>query len=478
MPVLLSGLGMALRATAEERSARGSVDLGFIVVFIPLPHHHPTITRMQIPEILLVESEHRPGSLGRILTAIGECGVVIDHLTAVRRHQDRTTWEITIEIDEETGRRVTERLAALPNARLVGKSDRVFERHRGGKIEMVAKVPLDSLQQLRDLYTPGVARVCLAIRDDPEKIREWTNYGNSVGIVTNGTAILGLGAIGAQAGLPVMEGKSMIYSRMVGLSGIPVLLRETEPRKIVDTILAIEGSFAAIHLEDIAAPACFNVTRALEQALDKPVLHDDQDGTAVVTLAALLTAARKTGINLHEAVVGQVGLGAAGIGIARLIRDFGVRDLIGTDRRPEARSEFEQLGGTLVTLEKLMHHASIVIATTGVKDLIAPASVKPGQIIFALSNPEPEISARHALEAGAAFATDGRSVNNALGFPGLFRGALDARARRFTRDMLLAASYRMAELAPDGEILPDVLDPATHAAVAHAVSQAAHRKSP
>lgn len=428
---------------------------------------------MQIPEILLVESEHRPGSLGRILTAIGECGVVIDHLTAVSRNQDKTVWEITVEIDPETAPKVYARLDALPNAHLLGKSDRVFDRHRGGKIAMVSKVPLDSLQQMRDLYTPGVARVCLAIQKNPEALWDYTNYGNTVGIVTNGTAILGLGAIGTQPGLPVMEGKSMIYSKMVGISGIPILINETDPQRIVDHVCAIADSFAAIHLEDISAPTCFEITEALTARLDKPVLHDDQQGTAVVTLAALLSATREVGQNLHEAVIGQVGLGAAGIGISRLLLRYGIRELWGADRRPEALSHLTTLGGRASTLSEILQGADIVITTTGVKGLIPKDEIRSGQIIFALSNPEPEISAREALEAGARFATDGRSVNNALGFPGLFRGALNVRARRFTDAMFLAAAQRLADLSPPHEILPDVLNPEIHTLVAQAVAQAA-----
>ncbi|MGH8415409.1 MAG: malic enzyme-like NAD(P)-binding protein, partial [Gammaproteobacteria bacterium] len=179
---------------------------------------------MQIPEILVIESQHRPGNLGRILTAIGECGIMIDHITLVRRAQDQSVWEITVEMDETAGKLLHERLATLPYGKLLGRSDRVFDRHRGGKIETISKVPLDSIQQLRDVYTPGVARVCLAIQKEPEKVWDYTNLGNTVGIITNGTAILGLGNIGAIPGLPVMEGKAMIYSKFVGISGVPILL--------------------------------------------------------------------------------------------------------------------------------------------------------------------------------------------------------------------------------------------------------------
>ncbi len=428
---------------------------------------------MQVPEVLVIESQHRPGNLGRILTAIGECGIIVDHISLVRRAQDKSVWEITVEMDEAAGKQLYERLAELPYGRLLGRSDRVFDRHRGGKIETISKVPLDSIQQLRDLYTPGVARVCLAIQKHPEKVWDYTNLGNTVGIITNGTAILGLGHIGALPGLPVMEGKAMIYAKFAGISGVPILLTDTEPKKVIDAVLAIESSFGAIHLEDIAAPACFEIEEALIKKLNKPVMQDDQHGTAVVTLGALLTASRRVHQDLKNSVVGQVGLGAAGIGFASLLLRSGVKQVLGADLREEALARLERLGGKRASLEELMQQAQIVIATTGVKGLIKPDMVRTGQLIFALSNPEAEIEPRSALEHGAAFATDGRSVNNALGFPALFRGALDARAKRFTQEMYLAAADKLAELAPPDELLPHVLDKTVHVAVAEAVKQVA-----
>ena len=430
---------------------------------------------MQIPEILVIESQHRPGNLGRILTAIGECGIMVDHITLMRRAQDKSVWEITVEMDETARQQLDARLARLPYGKLLGRSDRVFNRHRGGKIEVVSKVPLDSIQQLRDVYNPGVARVCLEIQKHPEEAWDYTNIGNTVGIVTNGTAILGLGNIGAIPGLPVMEGKAMIYSKFVGISGVPILLNDTDPKKVIAAVLAIESSFGAIHLEDIAAPACFEIEQTLAGKLVKPVMQDDQHGTAVVALAALLTATRRVKRELNDSVIGQIGLGAAGIGISQLLLHYGVKQLLGTDLRAEALTRLEHLGGRRATLTDVMQKADIVIAATGVKGLIKPGMVRNGQLIFALSNPEAEIEPRLALEHGAVFATDGRSVNNALGFPALFRGALDARAKCFTQEMYLAAARKLAELAPPDELLPHVLDKSVHAQVAEAVKTAAAR---
>lgn len=432
---------------------------------------------MHIPEILIVESLHQPGNLGRLLTVIGECGVLIDHITLDRRDENKSIWEITVEMDEDRRQQLYTRIDALPYAKLLGRSDRVFDRHRGGKIRTVSKVALDSTQQLRDLYTPGVARVCLAIQKDPEKVWEYTNLGNTVAIVTNGTAILGLGPIGPVAGLPVMEGKAMIYAKFVDLSGVPILLDEKDPKKVIETVKAIAPSFGAIHLEDIAAPECFEIEQTLAETLDIPVMQDDQHGTAVVTLGALHTAAHRVNRSLDNSIVGHIGLGAAGMGIAQLLMHHGVRRLIGTDLRENALESLERLGGERATLENVMRQADIVIATTGVKGLIKPDMVRPGQIIFALSNPESEIDPSVALARGAAFATDGRIINNALGFPALFRGALDARAKHFTNAMYLAAAHTLAELAPPHELLPHVLDRSVHAAVAAAVKNAALKEN-
>src|SRR5246127_1627625 len=214
---------------------------------------------MKIPEILIVETIHQPGSLARVLQVIADAGLTIEHLTALRRDQGRTLWEITLEMDEEADRSLYDRIGQLPTARFVGKSDRVFNRHRGGKIHTVASIPINTLQVLRDVYTPGVARVCLAIKEDPRAAHDFTSVDNTVAIVTNGTAVLGLGTIGALAGLPVMEGKAALFADLVGISGVPILLKETRPDRVVEAIAAVEMSFGAIQLEDFAAPECFEI---------------------------------------------------------------------------------------------------------------------------------------------------------------------------------------------------------------------------
>jgi malate dehydrogenase (oxaloacetate-decarboxylating) len=428
---------------------------------------------VKIPEILMVETVHQPGSLAKVLQVIAEAGLMIDHLNAVRREQGRTLWEITLEMDEETDRSLYGRIDALPNAHFVGKSDRVFDRHRGGKIRLRPSIPINTQQVLRDVYTPGVARVCLAIRDNPDLAWQFTSLDRTVAVVTNGTAVLGLGDIGALAGLPVMEGKAALFAGLADINAVPILLKETDPQRCVDLICAIADSFGAIQLEDFAAPECFEIEAGLRRRLDKPVLHDDQHGTAVVVLAALHAAMRRVGRRIEDCVIGQVGLGAAGLGIVRLLKCHGAVHIKGADRNPAALERLQRLGGMPSTLEEIMASCDIVVATTGVRGLIRPETVRPGQIIFALSNPDAEIDPLEALRHGAAFAADGKGINNVLGFPGLFKGALEARARRFTDEMLLAAAHRIADLTKGDDLVPDPLDRSVHAAVAQAVREAA-----
>ena len=428
---------------------------------------------MKIPEILLVETFQKPGALASVLEAIAEEKLVIEHLQSMRREQGRTLWEITVEIDEEANPEFYGKINALPHARFVGKSDRVFDRHKGGKIHMEPSLQITTKQILRDIYTPGVARVCLAIRDDPAKAALYTNRPNTVAVVTNGTAILGLGDIGPVAGLPVMEGKSALFAALAGITAYPILIDSRDPTRIVETIVAIAPSFGAVQLEDIAAPECFEIESELVRRLTIPVLHDDQHGTAVVTLAGLLNAVKRVGRSLSSSVVGQVGLGAAGLGIARLLRAQGVQRLVGSDLRPDAVARLRTLGGEAASLPDLMAQADIVVATTGVSGLIKPEWVRPGQIIFALSNPDPEIEPVVALERGAAFAADGKGINNVAAFPGLFKGALEAGASRFTDGMLVAAAHALARRAGPEELLPDPLDLETHRVVTAAVRAAA-----
>ena len=420
-----------------------------------------------------MEVVHAPGNLAKVLAVVGEAGIAVQGLQSFGRKQNRTRWELAVELDGDLVKSLCDDIDKLPIASVIGISDRIMRQHLGGKIEVKSRSSIDNLQVLRDVYTPGVAHVCLAIEKDPSIAREYTSLGNTVAIITNGTAVLGLGDIGPVAGMPVMEGKAALFQIFAGVSGVPILLKTKKADEMIRVIEAIAPSFGAIQLEDIAAPECFEVERELCARLDQPVLHDDQHGTAVVVIAALINAAKISGVNLQECVVGQIGLGAAGLGIAQLLIRFGVHKILGADLSTDAQARLKDMGGKPVDLETVMKQADVVISTTGVKGLIKPEMVREGQIIFALSNPDPEIEPAIALEQGARFAADGRNINNVLAFPGLFRGVLDAKANRFTDSMLLAAAHAIADSAPEGELIPSPLDHKAHQNVAKAVKDAA-----
>ncbi len=418
----------------------------------------------------------QPGHLGKLAQAIGDAGASIGDITKLRVAGEFIVREFELYLDDEAQIEKLRRIVdGLEGITIDSVRDPVLDVHRRGKIAMRSTVPVERIGDLQMIYTPGVATVCLEIQAHPEKVWDYTALGRTVGIVTNGTAILGLGNIGVHAGLPVMEGKAVLFDRLAGLSGIPILLPTRDVRSFVETVIQIAPSFGAILLEDVAAPECFEIERLLSDALPIPVMHDDQHGTAVVVLAALLNATRLTGVALEDTVVGVVGLGAAGIGISRLLLAYGVKGIVGTDIRQEAMARLGALGGQTGDLARVMGEGQVVVATTGRPGLITPNLVRPGQIILALSNPTPEIEAPVAREAGAIFAADGRAVNNALGFPGLFRGALEARARRIDDAMKIAAAEAIAAFAEEGELVPAVLNPDVHQAVAEAVEDAARK---
>ena len=364
-------------------------------------------------------------------------------------------------------------IQGLDGIEILAITDPVMMAHRGGKVRMRSTVPIERLSDVAKIYTPGVATVCSEIQRSPERVFDYTSLGSTVAIVTNGTAILGLGNIGVHAGLPVMEGKAVLFDRLIGLSGVPILIPTRDVRTFVDTVIQISPSFGAIQLEDIAAPECFEIEERLIRELPIPVMHDDQHGTAVVALAALLNAMRITEREIDHVNVGVIGLGAAGTAIARLLMSYGCKAVLGSDINTRATERLERLGGVPTDLAGLMAEADVVIATTGRPGLIGPELVRPGQIILALSNPDPEILPEVAREAGAVFAADGRSVNNALGFPGIFRGALEARARRINDAVMIAAAETIAQFAESGELVPGLLNSDVHQAVAEAVESAA-----
>jgi len=270
-----------------------------------------------------------------------------------------------------------------------------------------------------------------------------------------------------------MEGKACLMETLTGLSAMPVLLNTKDPDKIVESVVNFAPTFSAIQLEDISAPRCFYIEEKIQEKIDIPVMHDDQHGTACVVTAALLNIARQTGHDLVSSEIGVIGLGAAGLAISKMLMNYLNKPVRGADINPEASKRLEESGGLVSDLKEIMASCHVVIATTGAPGLIKKELVRKGQIILALSNPNPEIEPEVALEAGAIFAADGRTINNVLGFPGIFRGAVDANVPRITTEMLLAAARAIADYAPARDIVPDPLDKGLHRSVARAVAKVA-----
>jgi malate dehydrogenase (oxaloacetate-decarboxylating) len=421
-----------------------------------------------------VQFEDDPLFLGRFTMLVAEHGARFGEITTVHIGKDHKVRDVDIVAPDETVfDAICDAIRQLDGVDLLEVKDVVHEIHLHGKIEVVPRVAVTSIDDLRLVYTPGVASVCRQIEADPSLATELTGIQNSVAIVTNGTAILGLGDIGPVAGMPVMEGKALLFQLLAGISGYPILVDSKDPEEIIRTVSSIAKTFGAIKLEDIRAPECFEIETRLDEALDIPVVHDDQHGTAIVVLAALFNIVENTHINLRRSTVGIVGLGAAGAGIFKLLHAYGVQRVVGTDIQEAMTENFAAGGGVPTTLEGVMSQSDIVIATTGVPGLIGPELVRPRQVILALSNPDPEIYPDEALAAGAAFAADGKSVNNALAFPGLFRGALDARATQVNNLMKIAAAEVIARFASEGDLVPNILDREVHSAVARAVREAA-----
>jgi malate dehydrogenase (oxaloacetate-decarboxylating) len=421
-----------------------------------------------------VRNEQQLGTLGRLLVAVADAGGDVGEVRMLQETSRYTLRDITIHTANEAQMEIVlQAVADNPGTHILAVRDEVLELHQKGKIAIRSRLLVDSLSILRRVYTPGVAEVCLKIARDASLARQYTAISHLVAIVTDGTAVLGLGDIGPVAGMPVMEGKAMLMETLVGLSGVPVLLNSKDPETIIETVATISPTFSAIQLEDISAPRCFDIEEALQARLDIPVMHDDQHGTAVVTTAALTTASRITGLKLEKALIGQVGLGAAGNAIGRMLMKLTGNPVLGADLSEDALLRFEQAGGKRSNLMEIMAECDVVVATTGAAGLIKPEAVRKGQVILALSNPNPEIDPELALQSGAAFAADGKSVNNVLGFPGILRGAVDTYATRISHEMYLAAATAIADQTPPDELVPNPLDKNVHRAVARAVAQKA-----
>jgi len=429
---------------------------------------------MAVDYVYRVEQPHVPGQLATLCQRIAEAGGLIGDIVTVTIGRERSIREVSVEVrDHGQAKRVAGMLSQLDDVRVLSYWDRALRAHEGGKLAMEVIAKVETLQDMRDVYTPGVARVCMAIAEDPALAHRYTMIGRTVAICTNGTRVLGLGNIGPVASAPVMEGKALFYRQMVGVSAVPILIDTEDADEFVDTVIRIAPGFGAIHLEDIRVPECFEIEPRLIEALDVPVMHDDVHGTAVATLGAALVACANANLALEHAVVGQIGLGAAGLGIATLMVEAGASRVVASDPDERSHARARERGIEIGSFEDVMAGAQIVVATTGQPGLIEPDHIRDGQVILALTNPDPEISPLVAERAGAAFAADGSMVNNVLGFPGIFRGALSVGADRISTGMKLAAARAIAAITAESELVPDALDPQVHAEVASAVAEAA-----
>jgi malate dehydrogenase (oxaloacetate-decarboxylating) len=433
---------------------------------------------------LRVEIDHRPGMLGKVASAIGDAGGTIGAVDLVQVDGQLTIRDITVETSHAADwPRLTDAVNAVPGAHVLDTTDRTFMLHIGGKIELHNKSPLKTRDDLSMAYTPGVARVCSAIHDDPDKAFQYTIKRNAVAVVSDGTAVLGLGDIGPRAAMPVMEGKAMLFKEFAGVDAFPICLDTKDPDEIVATIKAISPTFGGINLEDISAPRCFEIEQRLKTELDIPVFHDDQHGTAVVVLAALLNAMTLTGQRIEDIGTVIVGLGAAGIAVANILMAAGARNIIGCDSRGSLHTErADYLDGSMHPVKRALAQATnldhrtggpadvlegtdLLIGLSGARVLPAEAlaNMNPDPILFAMANPDPEVSPEEAARYVRILAT-GRSdypnqINNVLCFPGIFRGALDVRATEITERMKMAAARAIADIVSTDELREDYIIP-------------------
>jgi malate dehydrogenase (oxaloacetate-decarboxylating) len=445
-----------------------------------------------------------PGVLGKVTAAITRAGGAILAVDTVEAKGDHTLREITVECSSVEHRgEVISAVQSVRLARVVEITDRTFEVHRRGKIHTGLNIPLKSRDDLSMAYTPGVARVCTAIAENRQKAFKYTIKANTVAVVSDGTAVLGLGDIGPE---PVMEGKAMLFKEFADVDAFPICLNTKDTDEIVETVMRISPTFGGINLEDISSPRCFEIEQRLQEALDIPVFHDDQHGTAIVTLAALINACRLSGRRMEDLEVLMVGAGAAGVAVAKILMDAGVTSIVACDRFGAihtGRDDYEA-GSMNAPKRWLADHTNpsardgtpreviegtdlfIGLSGPGIISATDLEKMNPDPFVFAMANPNPEVRPEEAAPHVRVMAT-GRSdypnqINNVLAFPGVFRGALDARATAITEDMKLAAARGIASVVDDDEldedyIIPSVFNRDVGRAVARAVEEVAERSN-
>ena len=466
------------------------------------------IPSAQFSLTLRVELPHEPGTLGKVTGAITEAGGAIVAVDTVEAHGDGTLREITIDCESQDHRGlVIEAVRGVDGAKLIETTDRTFELHRRGKIFTGLATPLKTRDDLSMAYTPGVARICMAIAEDPQKALEYTIKANTVAVVSDGSAVLGLGDIGPQAAMPVMEGKAMLFKEFADVDAFPICLDTKDPDRIVETVKLLAPTFGGINLEDISSPRCFEIEQRLIQELDIPVFHDDQHGTAIVVLAALINACRLTSRRIEDLSAAIVGAGAAGVAVSKILMNSGITSVVACDRFGAIHSGRDDYAAGSMNSPKVLlaentnpdrrsgAPAEILEGTDLFIGLSGPGIISaedlqrmnPDPFVFAMANPDPEVRPEEAQPYTRVMAT-GRSdypnqINNVLAFPGIFRGALDVRARAITEEMKIAAAKGIAATVADEElaedyIIPSVFNRDVSREVARAVAEEAERAGP
>ncbi|MCE3200588.1 NAD-dependent malic enzyme [Paenibacillus sonchi] len=454
---------------------------------------------MSIATTMIIRLEIRKsvatfGDVASRLAAVGGDIVAID---VIRAGKDVTTRDITVNVQDAANEEIITVLTDMPGIKVINISDRTFLAHIGGKIEITPKMPIKNREDLSLVYTPGVARVCMAIAEDPGRAYSLTMKRNTVAVVTDGTAVLGLGDIGPEAAMPVMEGKAMLFKQLADIDAFPLCLGTKDPEEIIRVVKAVTAGLGGINLEDISSPRCFEIERRLSAELDIPVFHDDQHGTAVVALAGLLNALKVVGKRLEDCRIVVVGIGAAGVSICRLLLAAGARKLYAVDRagilhkgQTYDNAEWSWLAeatnpeGLTGGLTEAMQGADVFIGVSsgGILSVDHLKSMAEDNIVFAMANPIPEIEPELA-ESYARVVATGRSdypnqINNVLCFPGIFRGALDCRAKVVNLEMKLAAAQAIASVVHPDElneqyIIPSIFNEKVVEGVREAVIRAA-----
>jgi malate dehydrogenase (oxaloacetate-decarboxylating) len=430
---------------------------------IRMPSNTTVIIRMELDKTQI--------SFGEVAVAIGEAGGEVMATDVIAPGQEKTVRDITVTVMDNRQQELNDRIQQLDGVKVINISDRTFLVHLGGKIEVTPKMPIKNREDLSHVYTPGVAKVCKAIHQDKSKAFSLTIKRNTVAVISDGTAVLGLGNIGPHAAMPVMEGKAMLFKQLAGVDAVPICLETTDTEEIIRTIKNIAPAFGGINLEDISSPRCFEIEERLKAELDIPVFHDDQHGTAVVVLAGLLNALKIVDKSIAEIKIVIVGIGAAGVSCAKMVIAAGVRNLIAVDRMGVLVSgedygnkqwnwlaEHSNPNRERGNLSDVIKGADVFIGVSGpgVLKLEDVQNMAPDPIVFAMANPDPEINPETAEPYVRVIAT-GRSdypnqINNVLCFPGIFRGALECRARNINEQMKLAASQAIADVIKEDEL--------------------------